>query len=334
MVSSEMDLFFRLCPAPIVGITGTNGKTTTTALVGQVLDQTGRPVMVGGNIGETVLDRLAEVTEDHLVVLELSSFQLESISQPNMAVAAVLNLTPDHLDRHGSMSRYIDAKARAVEFLAGDGHAVLNGLDENCRGLAMRTHANVVWFDQHQPLPPVTIPGRHNLLNALAAASIGRILGLDDQRIASSIAAFKGVEHRLELVGNWGGVAWYNDSKATNPEAGEVALQAFPDRPLILIAGGQGQFDLRRWATVVQARAQAVILIGSDPTALADSLSGHPDVRVAGTLDMAVEAAGAIARAGNVVLFSPAFKSFDQFANFEARGRAFKSLVLERGGTR
>src|SRR5207248_4955463 len=141
----------------------------------------------------------------------------------------------DHLERHRTFERYVDIKARAIEFAGADDFAVLNGRDAVVRGLAPRTPAHVVWFDEHRPIPPMPVPGRHNLDNALAAAAVGRIAGLDDDQINTAIARFPGVEHRLEFVGEWGGVAWYNDSKATNPEAGRVALEAFDERPIILI---------------------------------------------------------------------------------------------------
>jgi UDP-N-acetylmuramoylalanine--D-glutamate ligase len=330
-VSSEIDLFLKLCPGTVVGITGTNGKTTTTALTGVVLGAGGRPVMVGGNIGDTVLDRLDEITERHWVVLELSSFQLESVARPHLHVGAILNVTPDHLDRHGTFERYIDLKARAIEFAGADDFAVLNGGDEVCRRLAPRTRAQVVWFDQHQPIPPMPLPGRHNMENALAAAAIGRIAGLSDEAINSAIRSFKGVEHRLELVGEWAGVRWYNDSKATNPDAGRVALGAFTGAPIVLIAGGYGGgFELGDWVADVLANTEAVVLIGASADLLQNELRGHPKVVRAATLEEAVTLAAGLARQGGVVLLSPAYKSYDMFKDFEDRGRQFKDLVRKR----
>jgi len=333
-VSSEIDLFLRLCRGTVVGITGTNGKTTTTALTGSVLAAGDRPVLVGGNIGDTVLDRLDEVTPRHWVVLELSSFQLESVERPRLHVGVVLNITPDHLDRHRSFARYVDLKARAVEFAGADDYAVLNGRDEIVRGLAGRTSAKVVWFDQHQPLPPMPLPGRHNLENALAAAAIGRIAGLSDDVIGEAIRSFKGVEHRLELVGEWEGVRWYNDSKATNPDAGRVALSSFPDTHLVLVAGGYGSgFELGPWVADVLAHVDAVVLMGASGDLLAEQLRAHPKVVRAAGLEDAVNLAAGLARPGGVVLLSPAYKSFDMFKDYEDRGRQFKALVHERFGT-
>jgi len=327
-VSSEIDLFLRLCKGTVVGITGTNGKTTTTALTGDVLAAGDRPVIVGGNIGDTVLDRIDEITPEHWVVLELSSFQLESVEDPRLHVGVVLNITPDHLDRHRTMERYVGLKARAIEHAD---FAVLNGRDPIVKNLASRAHGEVVWFDRHEPSPPMPLPGRHNLENALAAAAVGRIAELSDHAIEGAIRNFKGVAHRLELVGEWEGVRWYNDSKATNPDAGRVALTAFPGEPLILIAGGYGSgFELREWVIDVLANTEAVILIGASADELARELHAHPKVVRAKTLDDAVSSAAGMARPGSVVLLSPAYKSFDMFRDFEDRGDQFKRLVRER----
>jgi UDP-N-acetylmuramoylalanine--D-glutamate ligase len=332
-VSSEIDLFLRLCPGTVVGITGTNGKTTTTALTGAVLAAGERPVLVGGNIGDTVLDRLDEVTPRHWVVLELSSFQLESVEKPRFHIGVILNITPDHLDRHGTFERYVDLKARAIEFAGADDFAVLNGRDGAVRALASRTRGQVVWFDEHRPVPLMPLPGRHNLENALAAAAVGRIAGLSDEAIGAAIRSFKGVEHRLELVGEWDGVRWYNDSKATNPDAGRVALSAFPDTPLVLIAGGYGSgFELGPWVADVMRHADAVVLMGASADVLAKELAAHPKVVRAADLEEAVALAAGLARPGGVVLLSPAYKSFDMFLDFEDRGRRFKALVHARFG--
>ena len=327
-VSSEIDLFLKLCRGTVVGVTGTNGKTTTTALTGDVLAAGKRPVIVGGNIGDTVLDRVDDITPEHWVVLELSSFQLESVERPRLHVGAILNITPDHLDRHGNLERYVDLKARAIEHAD---YAVLNGGDPLVKQLASRASGDVVWFEEHQPLPPMPLPGRHNMENALAAAAIGRIAGLSDDAINHAIRSFKGVEHRLELVGEWGGVRWYNDSKATNPDAGRVALTAFHGSPLILIAGGYGGgFDLRDWVADALANTEAVILMGASAGDLAEALNAHPHVFRAGSLEEAVSIAADRARPGGVVLLSPAYKSFDMFKDFEDRGNQFKELVRHR----
>ncbi len=330
-VSSEIDLFLELCPGTVVGITGTNGKTTTTALTGVVLAAGDRPVIVGGNIGDTVLDRLEQITPRHWVVLELSSFQLESVDWPRLHIGVILNITPDHLDRHGTFERYVDIKARAIEFAGRDDFAVLNGRDETVHRLASRTQAQVVWFDEHKPIPPMPLPGRHNMENALAAASVGRIAGLSDDAINTAIRSFKGVEHRLELVGEWAGVRWYNDSKATNPDAGRVALSAFPGAPVVLIAGGYGSgFELKVWAADVLANTEAVVLIGASAELLEEALRDHPKVVRAESLEDAVSKAATLSRLGGVVLLSPAYKSFDMFKDYVDRGNQFKALVRKR----
>lgn len=330
-VSSEIDLFLSLCQGSVVGITGTNGKTTTTALTGSVLAAGKRPVIVGGNIGDTVLDRIDEITPEHWVVLELSSFQLESVERPHLHVGVILNVTPDHLDRHKTLERYADLKARTIEFSGRDDFAVLNGRDPIVREMASRTQATVVWFDRHQPLPPMPLPGRHNMENALAAAAVGRIAGLSDQAINGAIREFKGVEHRLELVGEWAGVRWYNDSKATNPDAGRVAVNAFPGAPMVLIAGGYGGgFDLKQWVADVLANVETVVLMGASADLLASELKAHPRVRRARSLEDAVAIAASTSRHGGVVVLSPAYKSFDMFKDFEDRGRQFKAMVRAR----
>jgi UDP-N-acetylmuramoylalanine--D-glutamate ligase len=326
-VGSEMDLFFRYCPAPIVGITGTNGKTTTTALTGAVLARGRRPVLVGGNIGDTVVDRLHEITPEHWVVLELSSFQLESIERPKPAIGVILNLTPDHLDRHGTFENYVAAKAKLIRFLDRDEHAVLNGQDPVCQALAAQTAGRVTWFDQ-EPDPPMPVPGAHNHMNAKAAAAVGRLAGLPPSEVASAISTFAGVEHRLELVGEWGGVRWYNDSKATNPEAAAVGIDSFAGQPLVLIAGGfGGGFEVSDWVARIRRHARGVVLIGDSAEALENELADMPNVRRARDLDDAVQLAGGLAEPGGLVLLSPGYKSFDWFTSFEDRGRRFKDSV-------
>jgi UDP-N-acetylmuramoylalanine--D-glutamate ligase len=332
-VSSEMDLFFRLCPAPIVGITGTNGKTTTTELVGRLLRRGERPVLVGGNTGETVIDRLGEVTPGHRVVLELSSFQIESIEAPRPHVAVVLNVTRDHLDRHHSFESYAALKRKLVEYQKPEDWAVLNGRDATVRAFAERTRAQVVWFQSHQPTPRLRVPGPHNVENALAAAAVARICGIPDELALAELADFEGVEHRIELVGEWDGVRWYNDSKATNPESGVVALRSFENQPLVLIAGGYGSgFDQREWLAEIRRRAATVVLIGQSTPELQAELRGGPALQPAASLEEAVEVARAAARRGGVVLLSPGYKSFDMFRDFEERGRRFKEAVRRLHG--
>jgi UDP-N-acetylmuramoylalanine--D-glutamate ligase len=284
-------------------------------------------VLVGGNIGDTVLDRLHEITPEHWVVLELSSFQLESIERPKPAMGVILNITPDHLDRHGTFESYVAAKAKLIRYLDRADHAVLNGEDPSCRALAAQTAGAVTWFDQ-EPAPPMPVPGAHNLLNAKAAAAVGRLAGIPPGEITSAIAGFAGVEHRLELVGEWGAVRWYNDSKATNPEAATVGIDSFAGQPLVLIAGGYGSgFELAAWVGRIRAIAHGVVLIGDSAEVLERELEGLPNVVRARDLDHAVELAAGLAEPGGVVLLSPGYKSFDWFTSFEDRGRRFKESV-------
>jgi UDP-N-acetylmuramoylalanine--D-glutamate ligase len=330
-VTGELELAWRLIPNAFCAVTGTNGKTTTTELIGHLHRTAGRPVAVAGNVGTPLSSLVGAIDEDATVVCEASSFQLEDTNYFSPECAVFINLAPDHLDRHGTLDRYTGLKARVVQFAEPDDYAVLNGRDQIVRGFEQRTKAKVVWFDKHQPIPPMPLPGRHNMENALAAAAVGRIAGLSDDAINNAIRGFKGVEHRLELVGEWAGVRWYNDSKATNPDASRVALSAFPGAPVVLIAGGYGGgFDLREWVADVLANTEAVVLIGASAGELAGALKAHRKVARAESLEDAVSQAAHIARSGGVVLFSPAYKSFDMFKDFEDRGNQFKELVRKR----
>jgi UDP-N-acetylmuramoylalanine--D-glutamate ligase len=355
-VSSEIDLFFRYCPARIAGVTGTNGKTTTTALSTDVLRSGGLHVMRGGNIGEPVLDRLDQLTSEDWVVLELSSFQLESIGNPRMAIGVVLNVTPDHLDRHKSFERYAEIKARAVSSQAAEDHAVLNLDDPVCARMQEKTRARILGFGLHQPISQgvelidgwltvtdgqnsqavmpasdVPLPGEHNLSNVMAALAAGHAAGVEPAAMAQAVRSFKAVEHRLELVGTYSGVRWYNDSKATNPDSTYKALAAFSE-PIILIAGGRNKgIDLQPLAEAIAGRVRALVTIGETGEELARRVgeAGLRGVEQASDLRDAVRKAAALATPGSVVLLSPAFTSYDMFDNYEDRGRRFKSTVLQ-----
>jgi UDP-N-acetylmuramoylalanine--D-glutamate ligase len=354
-VTSEIDLFFRNCPSKIAGITGTNGKTTTTALTTEVLRAGGLTVMRGGNIGEPVLDRVDQLKRDDWVVLELSSFQLESIATPRLHIGAVLNVTPDHLDRHKSLERYVDIKTRAVAFMQPDDSAVLNMDDPACAGMRSKTRGAVLGFGLHAAIDrgvavtdgwitivdarnqrvmgteDVPLPGEHNLSNVMAAIAAGHAAGVAVDAMAEAVRGFKAVEHRLELVGNFGGVRWYNDSKATNPDSTYKALAAFRD-PIVLIAGGRNKgIDLEPLAQAIARRASALVTMGETGEELARRVrdAGLDKVDRAADLRDAVRKAAALARPGSVVLLSPAFTSYDMFRDYEDRGRRFKSTVLQ-----
>jgi UDP-N-acetylmuramoylalanine--D-glutamate ligase len=358
-VTSELDLFFELCPCPIAGITGTNGKTTTTALTAEVLRAGGLNVIRGGNIGEPVLDRLEQLRPDDWVVLELSSFQLESIRRPRLRIGAVLNVTPDHLDRHKTMEQYRQIKARAVSFMEPGDHAVLNFDDPACAAMAALTRGRVIPFalqstipagilvidgsiaqrdgSRVQPVVPVAdvpLPGAHNLSNVMAAVGAGLAAGVAANRIADAVRRFKAVEHRLELIGTYGGVRWYNDSKATNPDSTYKALEAFSE-PIVLIAGGRNKgMEIGPLATAIAQRVAALVTIGETGEELERLVRTHGLQQVARASDLgdAVRRAASMAKPGAIVLLSPAFTSFDMFRDYEDRGRQFKAAVREELG--
>ena len=354
-ITSEIDLFFRSCPARIAGITGTNGKTTTTALTTEMLRAGDQRVMRGGNIGEPVLDRLDQLRPDDWVVLELSSFQLESISRPRLRIGVVLNVTPDHLDRHKSFERYVELKARAVAFLEPDDYAVLNLDDPACAAMRSETRGQVIEFGLQQPVrsgvtvtdgwitiagpaqpgrvmrtADVPLPGEHNLSNVMAAIGVGYAAGVEVERLADAVRRFKAVEHRLEPVGTFNGARWYNDSKATNPDSTYKALAAFRE-PIVLIAGGRSKgIDIEPLAQTIARRVAGLVTMGETGEELARRVrdAGLDRVERAADLNDAVRKAAALARPGSVVLLSPAFTSYDMFSDYEDRGRRFKATVL------
>jgi UDP-N-acetylmuramoylalanine--D-glutamate ligase len=354
-VRSEIDLVFERCPAPIAGVTGTNGKTTTTALLGAVLAAGGGRVHVGGNIGDTMLDRLAEVRPGDWVVLELSSFQLESAAAPRCRLATVLNLTPDHLDRHGTMERYALAKRRLVEFAAPDGAVVLNAGDPTTRAMASAASARVLLFGEdlggadgatvrggevvsvEAGLPVVVLPvggipllGAHNVANVLAAVAMARAAGIPAEGIAEAVHGFRAVPHRLEPVLDHDGVLWIDDSKATNVDAAVTGLRALGDRPVVWIGGGGRKgVGPEGLAAEVARRARHAVVCGATAVELEAALAalGHTARTRTATLAEAVAAARLVARPGDAVLLSPGYTSFDQFSGYEERGREFARLV-------
>jgi UDP-N-acetylmuramoylalanine--D-glutamate ligase len=309
-VWSEVELGFRLLPASkFVGVTGTNGKTTTTELLGAIFRAAGRNVAVAGNVGTP----LTSVWEADWVVCELSSFQLEDVHELACDVAVLLNLEPDHLDRHGSFAAYRDAKLRIFE--RARAKIVPRGL-----GLEGREFA----ADDALPAEPL-IRGAHNRENAAAATAAARAAGIPDEAIAEALQTFPGVPHRLELVAERDGVRYVNDSKATNVAAALRALAAYSDEPVHLILGGspKGE-DFAPLAAAIGPNVRSVHLIGAEAPRLAEVIDGDRDE----TLAAAVAHAARVARPGDVVLLSPACASYDQFGNFEERGEAFRELVV------
>ena len=320
-VWSEVELGSRLLPNPILGVTGTNGKTTTSELLGVML---GAPV--AGNVGRALTDLDGQVEPAEVVVCEVSSFQLEDVHEFQPRVAVLLNLEPDHLDRHGSFEAYRDAKLRIFENQAeGDIAVVPRGFGD-VPGDAAR-----VEFDVTDPLPAEPrIPGAHNRENAAAATAAARALGIDDSRIAGALEAFPGVAHRLEPVAEAGGVRYVNDSKATNTAAARRAVAAF-DAPLHVILGGRGKGEsYSDLALDLAGSARRAYLIGETAADLAVALElAGVDHELSGDLETAVRSAARAARPGEVVLLAPACASYDQFRDFEERGDAFRRLAQE-----
>ena len=320
-VWSEVELGYRLLPkgSRLIGVTGTNGKTTTTELLGAILRAAGRPVEVAGNVGRALTDAaLAAAAAGSWIVCELSSFQLEDVETFACDVAVLLNLEPDHLDRHGSFEAYRAAKLRIFERARAKVVPRGFGIDG-------------IEFSADDPLPAEPLmPGRHNRENAAAATAAARAAGVADDSIAEALSTFPGVPHRLELVRELHGVRWVNDSKATNTAAARRGVAAY-DAPLRLILGGslKGE-DFGPFARDLPATVRSIYLVGaaSDELAAAFDASGRAYVR-AGDIATAVARAAADAEPGDVVLLSPACASYDQFANFEERGDTFRRLVEE-----
>ena len=352
-VWSEIELAWRFLRGKLIGITGSNGKTTTTSLVAHILKTAGIHTLVGGNIGVPLLALVESSTDSTITVAEISSFQLETITEFRPEIGVLLNLTPDHLDRHVSFDEYARAKMRLFENQLDRDAAVLNADDPEVTR-RMPTGPHIFWFSRQKRVASGTflrdgqiffriegseiflarrdeIPlrGEHNVENVLAACAAAYLAGAEPAAIASGVKTFRGVEHRLEFVAEIGGVAFYNDSKATNVDASLKAIEAFPG-PLIVILGGKGKgapyIPLRE---PLQQRARLAILIGEAAEEIASELSGAVPLEHAGTLDRAVQIAADSARAGDTVLLAPACSSFDQFENYEHRGRAFKELVAK-----
>jgi UDP-N-acetylmuramoylalanine--D-glutamate ligase len=324
-VWSEVELGHRILVNPILGITGTNGKTTTSELLGEVFRAAGKPVAVAGNVGRPLTGLDGTLAEDAWIVCELSSFQLEDIEAFRPRVAILLNLTPDHLDRHASLEEYRAAKLRIFENQGPDDVAIVPRGFEGIPGSARR-----VEFDSEDELPAEPlVPGEHNRENAAAATVAARAAGISDDAIAKALRTFEGVPHRLELVGEVGGIRFVNDSKATNPEAAERALSAYPPGIRLILGGSRKRSSYSSLAREASARGVAkAYLIGEAADEIAEALAGA-GIRFAdsGTLEQAVADAFADAEPGEVVLLSPACASYDQFRDFEERGERFRQLV-------
>ncbi|KAF0284671.1 UDP-N-acetylmuramoyl-L-alanine--D-glutamate ligase [Spiribacter roseus] len=347
-IIGEIELFARAVNAPVIAITGSNGKTTVTRMVAAMAEQAGIDVAAGGNLGPAALSLLASQPRAELFVLELSSFQLETTVSLQPQVAAVLNLSPDHLDRYDDMAAYAAAKARIFRHA---GHAVLNADDPWVRGMAgdaaavhrfgdaappasawrIGRHRGDAWLMAGEtpvmPRDALALPGHHNALNALAALAIGEAAGLDRDVMVTALTAFRSLPHRTESLGWREGRQWVNDSKATNVGSAIAAIRGL-EGPLVLIAGGDGKGQsFAALGAALAETGRAAVLFGRDAAALADALAGHVDVTTAADLDAALHAARRVSRRGDVILLSPACASLDQFTDYRARGDHFRRWV-------
>ncbi|MGD0887642.1 MAG: UDP-N-acetylmuramoyl-L-alanine--D-glutamate ligase [Acidobacteriaceae bacterium] len=359
LIIGELELASRFLQGQIVAITGSNGKTTTTSLLGKIFADAGGPTLVGGNIGTPVIDLIAHSTPQTTSVLEVSSFQLETVEQFRPHIAVVLNITQDHLDRHGTFENYAAMKARITAQQTPEDFFVLNAEDKPTQMLAARTKAQVFWFSGRRaikqgafvhgesivflpcegakpepvmPLAEIPLKGAHNVENVLAAVCAARLGGVSSQSIRASVAGFKAVEHRLEFVATVRGVAFYNDSKATNVDATKKALEAFTGGVHLILGGKDKNSDYTELADLLRARVKTVYTIGSAAEKIERHLAGVVKIVSAGTLDAAVRQAAQSAVPGDVVLLAPACASFDQFTGYEQRGRVFKELVQGLAG--
>lgn len=351
-VVSEVQLAAWYLRGPLLGITGSLGKTTTTSLVGHLLRESGVSCQVGGNIGIPPIAMVESSREDQANVLELSSFQLATTTSLRVHIGAVLNISENHLDWHKSMEHYVASKRKLLAHQTRDDFAVLNYDDARCVAMSDGTPASTRWFSRSTPTPggawvtggevnvlgapllaakDVPLAGQHNLENVMAAATIAILAGAERERVAAAIPTFAAVEHRLEFVCERAGVKFYNDSKATTPEAALRAIEAL-DGPLFLILGGKDKgLDFTRMRAAVQSRAKAALLVGQDADKIARELDGATEFIRSGTIDAAVREAARRAVPGDIVLLAPACTSWDQFKSYEERGRFFKSAVAALG---
>ncbi len=347
-VLGEVELASYYLQGDSIGITGSNGKTTTTALVGHILREAGIAVQVGGNIGRPVTAMIASSRAGQWNVLELSSFQLETIDHFRARIGACMNVTPDHLDRHHTFANYAAAKGRLFETQADGDFAVLNRDDATCVEYARRTRARVIWFSTTRPIQPglyadqhclywdgrpfleirdIPLRGRHNVENTLCAAGAARFAGASLEKIAAAVKTFPGVEHRIEFVRMLDGVSFYNDSKATNVDATLKAVDAFPGGLWIILGGKDKGAPYTPLVEPLRTKGRAALLIGAAAEKIAAELNGAVRLIRAGTLEEAVRLAWDEAAEGDTILLAPACASFDQFKSYEHRGRVFKELV-------
>jgi UDP-N-acetylmuramoylalanine--D-glutamate ligase len=352
-VIGEVELAGMYLQGKIIGITGSNGKTTTTALVGHILRESGIAAQVGGNIGTAVTAIVDSSRPDQWNVLELSSFQLETIRTFRADIGVCLNVTPDHLDRHHTLENYAAVKGRLFETQQPEDYAVLNADDAHCVAYSAISRGKPVWFSSTRAITPgvwldngslwfdgdflmaageIPIRGRHNVENTMAAAAAARLAGAELAAIARAVRSFHAVEHRLEFVRRARGVDFYNDSKATNVDATLKALEAFEGGLWVILGGKDKDSDYSVLSDALRKKARAVLLIGAAAPKIAGHLKDGVPLIDSDTLDAAIREAYARASPGDTVLLAPACASFDQFENYEHRGRVFKQIVGELEG--
>jgi UDP-N-acetylmuramoylalanine--D-glutamate ligase len=351
-VIGEIELAAQHIAGPVVAITGSNGKTTTTTLAGEILAAGGFSTLVGGNIGTPAISVVERANRETVVVLEVSSFQLETIQTFRPKVAVILNVTPDHLDRHRTFQTYVDAKARIFENQQSSDFAVLNEDDPTCATLGGRTRAQVFWFSRKKEVKQgawvrdgriwfrdgsgareimlvseIPLKGAHNVENVLAAVCAAALMGCKPEQLREAVQNFKAVEHRLEYVATVRGVEYYDDSKATNVDATIKALESFPANIHLILGGKDKGSDYRVLNDLLRERVKRVYTIGAAAEKIESHIKGAVEIVHAETLDHAVRRAAAVAQPGDIVLLAPACASFDQFQSYNHRGRAFKEVV-------
>ena len=359
-VMSEIEAAYRLCEAKIIAVTGTNGKTTTTTLLGEMVKTTNKKVAVGGNIGIGLSKEVIDIPQDGLVVAEISSYQLECISTFNPHIALILNITPDHIERHGSIENYQKTKERIFENQTTADYTILNYDDDKTHEMRDRAKGRIIYFSRKENLEnmnsifvkdgqlrvslnidnaktnidicnvdDIKIRGNHNLENVLAASIAAFLVGVTRENIAHVLKTFEGVEHRIEPTATINGVSYFNDSKATNPESTIKALESFP-KNIILIAGGRDKnTNLDTFLNLVKERVDEFILLGESKERFYNEATKHniKNIHQVDTFREAVELAHNLAKEPQIVLLSPACASFDMFDNYEQRGEEFKKLV-------
>ena len=351
-VIGEIELAAQFLPGPIVAITGSNGKTTTTTLAGEILSAGGLRTVVGGNIGTPAITLVERATADTWAVLEVSSFQLETVQTFRSRIAVILNITPDHLDRHRTFEAYAGAKARIFENQQSDDFVVLNEDDPACVNLAKLVNAQLFWFSRRKEVQrgawvsdgrivfrdaagqqeimlvaDIPLKGAHNVENALAGVCVGMLAGSRPERIREAIRNFKAVEHRLEFVARIRNVDYYNDSKATNVDATIKALESFPANIHLILGGKDKGSDYSVLNDLLRQRVKRVYTIGAAAAKIESQIKGAADIFHAETLEKAILRAAQDSQPSDIVLLAPACASFDQFDSYEHRGRVFKDVV-------